>query len=272
MRVGREHEDSGIQRGRRGRGHARRRLALAALVATAALLVLPAAAGAATSPTPALISASPVPTPIAAGPPAGAGALIFSQNCSGCHGPTGGGAFGPPLSAAGFPSLVAAMVRQGGIQMPALPNGLKPSEVDAVSVYVAEHIADPISHTARQSEGGDLYRLYCGGCHSATGRGGAMTVGRNAPDIAQYPAAEALAAMFLGRGNMPVFAGSALDTRQQTSVALYVEALVKPASPGGHAIGLKGPVVEGMVAGVALLALILAGVWLSWGSGRERVD
>jgi ubiquinol-cytochrome c reductase cytochrome c subunit len=196
------------------------------------------------------------------------GASVFLQNCSGCHGPKGEGAFGPPLAPAGFASLVGPMVLQGGVQMPSFRDALSQEQIDAVAEYVATSLADPASHEAELGRGGDLYRLYCAGCHSATGRGGALTSGQNAPNIAQYPAAEALAAMILGRGQMPVFAGNTLDVTQQTSVGLYVEHLVEPASPGGAGLWYLGPVPEGLFGGIGLVILVLLAVWLAWKSRK----
>jgi len=247
-----------------------------------ALLVLagPAAAvAAAASPTPAVAapegsgSFTPAPSPASPVPasslPPGSGARVFAENCSGCHGPKGEGYVGPPLAAAGFASLVAPMVEQGGINMPPFGGVLSESDIDTVADYVSQELADPAAREAEVSPGGDLYRLYCAGCHSATGRGGALTRGNNAPNIAQYPPAEALAAMILGRGNMPAFAGNTFDVKQQTSVALYVEAVVHdPPSPGGNGLWYLGPVPEGAVGAVALLLLILLAVWLAWPSRK----
>ncbi len=61
--------------------------------------------------------------------------------------------------------------------------------------------------------------------------------------------------MILGRGNMPNFAGTTFDVRQQASVALYVQLLQKPPSPGGWGLGYIGPVTEGL-AGFAALGLL----------------
>jgi quinol---cytochrome-c reductase cytochrome c subunit len=142
---------------------------------------------------------------------------------------------------------------------------LSQQQIQLVASYVATVIADPATHTARSADGGQIFRLYCSGCHGATGRGGAMARGRNAPNIAHYPAAEALAAMILGRGNMPAFAGSTVDVRQQTAVGLYVyDAIDNPPSPGGHGLGYIGPVSEGAVAGLGLCVLVVVTVWLAW--------
>jgi ubiquinol-cytochrome c reductase cytochrome c subunit len=277
----------GLDRGANGR----RRATVMFIVGLSAFLLVgakPAASAPSASPaavpsasaTPAA-SASAAPsltaTPIAVQAPAGPGADIFAANCSGCHGVTGQGGVAvptlpfppPPLAAAGFASLVAPMVQQGGIQMPSFATQLTEAQIQAVAEYVSQEIADSAARTADASDGGQIYRLYCAGCHSTTGRGGAMARGGNAPDIAQYPAAEALAAMILGRGNMPVFAGHALDVRQQTSVALYVDVLVHAPSPGGAGLGYLGPVPEGAVGAAALLILIVIAVWLAWKSRKS---
>jgi ubiquinol-cytochrome c reductase cytochrome c subunit len=257
---------------------------LAALAAVPAGAALPAAAAAASAPplqtAPADVqspagsgSFSPAPTPEPAPSSTfapGTGGRVYAENCAGCHGPRGEGYVGPPLAPAGFASLVAPMVEQGGINMPPFGGVLSQDDVDAVAQYVAGELADPESHSAETPPGGDLFRLYCAGCHSATGSGGAMPVGNNAPNIRQYPAAEALAAMILGRGNMPAFAGNTFDVRQQTSVALHVQVLAPdPPSPGGHGLDYLGPVPEGAVGGVALFLLILVSVWLAWRSRKE---
>jgi ubiquinol-cytochrome c reductase cytochrome c subunit len=136
--------------------------------------------------------------------------------------------------------------------------------VGAVSDFVANELADPEARTAQVAPGGDLFRLYCSGCHSATGSGGAMPNLNNAPNIRQYPPAEAIAAMILGRGNMPSFAGNTFNVREQAAVALYVQVVDDPPSPGGAGLGYLGPVTEGAAGAVALLLLIIVAVWLAW--------
>jgi len=225
-----------------------------------AAAVSTASAGAATEAAPAS-SGSPVGQPVS-------GEAVYVQNCSGCHGVKGEGAFGPPLAPAGFAELVGPMVLQGGIEMPAFRDALTQDQIDAVAHYVATSVADPASHEAELGRGGELYRLYCSACHSATGRGGALTAGQNAPNIAQYPAAEALAAMILGRREMPVFAGNTFDVTQQTSVALYVDRLIEPESPGGAGLWYLGPVPEGLFGGIGLVILVVLAVWLAWKSRK----
>ncbi len=212
-------------------------------------------------------AATPQPVPSSTFAPGTAGRL-YADNCSGCHGAEGEGLVGPPLAAAAFASLVGPMVAEGGISMPPFAGVLSDQDVDAVSGFVASELSDPDARTAQVAPGGDLFRLYCSGCHSTTGSGGAMPSLNNAPNIRQYPPAEALAAMILGRGNMPSFAGNTFDVRQQAAVALYVQVLDDPPSPGGDGLWYLGPVTEGAAGAVALLFLILIAVWLAWPSRK----
>ena len=179
--------------------------------------------------------ASCLTAPVAQAADVVAGATVFADNCAGCHGPEGRGGVGPTLEPAGFASLVAVMVAQGGLDMPAFDPGLDEAQIDDVAAFVAQELSAPISRTADVTEGGELYRLYCAGCHSST-----------------------------GRGEMPAFAGNTLDVRQQTAVARYVEVLVEPPSPGGRGLGYFGPVPEGAVAALGLLVIIALAVWLAW--------
>ena len=251
-------EIGGSLRSGRGSAHGFAAFLVAAIVAVTALTFAPRVT-ASESP-----SAEPSPAVSASSSDLASGAVVFAGNCVGCHGRQGRGGVGPTLEPAGFASLVAAMVEQGGIDMPPFGQALDEAEIDAVAEFVSQVLADPVARTAKVAQGGEIYRLYCAGCHSATGRGGALTQGRNAPDISQYPAAQALAAMIRGRGNMPAFAGNTLDLRQQAAVALYVEVLVEPPSPGGRGLGYLGPVPEGAAAAGGLLVLIALAVWLAW--------
>jgi ubiquinol-cytochrome c reductase cytochrome c subunit len=249
----------------------RRWLALAAL---AAALLVPAVAfaddGMDMSPSP-----SPSPSAAAAGSPQPAaeeapvpGGQLYTANCAGCHGQEGEGQGEfPSLKAAAFADIVAEKVRVGGGAMPAFGGSL-PERIEAVSEYVAADIADPAAREATVSEGGDHYRLYCAGCHGATGRGGVLTDG-NAPSFEGMPAANSLSAMLQGPGQMPSFA-DALDTRAQAAVSRYVQVLVTPPSPGGDGLGYVGPVAEGLVAFAALLVIMLVAGWLSFGTGGTR--
>ena len=253
----------------RPRGGHRHCLTFVAFAVALLVAALVAAAASAATPTPSPASPSAAPLP-------GSGAALFAQNCSGCHGARGEGGYGPPLAADAFPSLVAGMVARGGampgagnLAMPPFRRQFSDAQIAAVASYVATSIADPAARAGNVNEGGDLYRLYCSGCHSATSRGGALSQGPNAPVLADFPAAMSIAATLYGPGNMPLFAPSVFDVRQQASVALYVQVLERPPSPGGHGLGWLGPVSEGFAALGGLLILLALTVWLAWGKSRQ---
>jgi ubiquinol-cytochrome c reductase cytochrome c subunit len=268
-----------------GKGRRLWRAGFAALpfagILVAVVLITTSGASAATSASPSPAGLTPSATPISTASPApisspssapDSGAGIFAANCAACHGPHGGGAsVGPSLRADAFDYIVAQKVDLGGQGMPPFSGLLSPDEINTVSTYVAQQIADPQARLATIAEGGVIYRLYCGGCHGAAGRGGAIGRGRNAPSYANRPAANALAAMLRGPFNMPVFSDT-LDVRQQAAVARYVYALKSPASPGGYGLGYAGPVAEGAIAAAGLLVLVLIAVWLAAGTGGNARD
>lgn len=199
-----------------------------------------------------------------------AGASVYDNNCASCHGPQGKGGVGPTLAAAAFPSMVAQKVLVGGGGMPAFGGKIPAADIGNVAAYVAQRLADPSATKATVADGSTIYLLYCGGCHGAAGRGGALVGGRNAPSLQGRPPANALAAMVIGPGNMPVFTGS-LDTRQQASVARYIQAAIThPAHPGGWGLGYIGPVAEGIASWLGLLVLVLIAVWLAHRGGAKR--
>ena len=156
--------------------------------------------------------------------------------------------------------------------MPSFEGRLSDADIDNVAADVAQELADPAATRAGVADGGVAYRLYCAGCHGATGRGGALIEGANAPSLHDIPAANALSAMIAGPGNMPVFTGT-LDIRQQTSVARYVQATITdPQAPGGYGLGFIGPVVEGIVSWIGVVVLIFIAIWLAWTRGGALRD
>jgi ubiquinol-cytochrome c reductase cytochrome c subunit len=198
---------------------------------------------------------------------------LFERNCGTCHGPDGKGGIAPSLEAAAFANIVEPKIREGGQGMPAFVDAPGARRIPVIVDYVVNHIATPEARLATVPEGGQLYRLYCSGCHGATARGGALSTGRNAPSLADTPAANALAAMIRGPKNMPVFAGAALNVRQQAAVSRYVNVLKEPPSPGGNGLGYLGPVTEGalgIILGLGLIVLI--SIWLGWRKEGDSVE
>ena len=103
-------------------------------------------------------------------------ASLYQTDCVPCHGAKGEGSdIAPSLNAAGSSALIEPKVTEGGGGMPVFSNLLTEQQIQAVSDYVAQNIADPTTHGATDGEGGDVWRLYCTPCHGSIGRGGALT-------------------------------------------------------------------------------------------------
>jgi alcohol dehydrogenase (cytochrome c) len=74
-----------------------------------------------------------------------AGAKVFADNCSGCHGATGhGGNGGPDLSkipSAADPAVVTKQVLNGGAGMPPFKGTLTPKQIRDVTAFVTQKVA-----------------------------------------------------------------------------------------------------------------------------------
>ncbi len=191
----------------------------------------------------------------------------YREDCAPCHGSNGEGSdIAPSLKAAGDSALIEPKVTEGGGGMPVFSDLLDEQQIQAVSDYVAQNVADPSTHGATDGEGSDVWRMYCTPCHGSTGRGGALTSSANAPTLGNDSGADALIDVQEGPGEMPVFSDT-LTYRQQTAVALYLQDVIaQPPSPGGWGLGYLGPVPEGFFA----LFLGLGGlvVFARWAQGH----
>lgn len=82
----------------------------------------------------------------AAGGDAEAGAAVFSENCSTCHGATGhGGGGGPDLTTMPLAQSEEGAIQQvtnGGGGMPAFAGTLSEEEIENVAAYVAQDITE----------------------------------------------------------------------------------------------------------------------------------
>ncbi len=195
--------------------------------------------------------------------PASPGALIFKENCAGCHGPDASGTeIGPTLKAVNDSSLVERVVRSGKGPMPSFAARLSGAEIGAVAEYIASTSTISLAG-GTLSRGGSLYRLDCAGCHGATGRGGALvSVGLNAPALTGFSPAEVATAIIFGPGPMPSFSKAIVDQHDLASLVDFVETLKEPDHPGGQPLGYRGPVTEALAGAGALAVLLLVTVWI----------
>jgi ubiquinol-cytochrome c reductase cytochrome c subunit len=114
------------------------------------------------------------------------------------------------------------------------------------------------------ARGGELFRLNCASCHNFTGRGGALSSGKYAPDLDPATEMDIYTAMLTGPQNMPKFSDRQLAPEEKEDIIAYVESVTNGNNnPGGNALGGVGPVSEGLVAFiVGIAAMIGFAMWL----------
>ncbi len=156
-------------------------------------------------------------TPGSPPPPPPSGATVFSGNCAGCHGASGGNLVGRNIAT----SRISAVVNGGTPGMPGFATKLSTAEVDAVVAYVAGKTAAGSTTTTAAasgstvSNGAALFSSNCAGCHGSSG-GNLAGHSLSDTDLASVVAN--------GRGSMPAF-GSELDTRQIDAVVSFLSSL-----------------------------------------------
>jgi len=202
------------------------------------------------------------------------GRELFVTGCAQCHGADGGGTDqGPSLvgvgaASADFQLTTGRMPDTDPDRQPvSKPPAYEPDEIDALVAYVASlgdgpPIPDVDDPPGRLTEGGELYLLNCAACHSAAGNGGALSSGRTAPDLHGATRVQTAEAIRTGPGPMPIFGPDTLTDRQVNSIVEYVRYLDDPEDPGGLSLGRVGPITEGLVALLGLVALAFACRWI----------
>ncbi|WP_232662247.1 cytochrome bc1 complex diheme cytochrome c subunit [Pseudonocardia sp. TRM90224] len=114
------------------------------------------------------------------------------------------------------------------------------------------------------ARGGELFRLNCASCHSATGRGNALSSGKYAPTLDPATETDIYTAMLTGPQNMPKFSDRQLTPEEKKDIIAYVKSVTNGNNnPGGNPLGGVGPVSEGLVVFIVGLAgLIGVTLWL----------
>jgi len=212
------------------------------------------------------------------------GKQLFDTSCVTCHGANLQGVpdRGPSLIGVGE-AAVYFQVSSG--RMPAVRGEAQAqrkdpifdeSQVDALGAYVEANGGGPI--VARNPDGslamtslrgddlgrgGDLFRLNCSSCHNFTGKGGALSSGKFAPDLQPANEQQILAAMRTGPQNMPKFSDRQLSFDAKKDIIAYVKNATETPSQGGNGLGGFGPAPEGMAAWiVGMVAVIGAALWI----------
>ncbi len=212
------------------------------------------------------------------------GKQLFDTSCVSCHGANLQGVpdHGPSLIGVGD-AAVYFQVSTG--RMPAVRSEAQAprkhpifdeSQIDAIGAYVQANGGGPTVERNPDGSlamgslrgddlgrGGDLFRLNCSSCHNFTGKGGALSSGKYAPDLGSTNEQQILAAMRTGPQNMPKFSDRQLSLDAKKDIIGYVKAVSTERQPGGYGLGGFGPAPEGMAAWIiGMVAAIGLALWI----------
>ena len=212
------------------------------------------------------------------------GKQLFDTSCISCHGANLQGleGRGPSLIGVGEASVYFQMTTgrmpavRGEAQAPRKYALFDDNQIDAIGAYVQAHGGGPsvlrnadgsIAQASLRGDnlgrGGDLFRLNCASCHNFTGKGGALSSGKYAPDLAPSNEQQILTAMLTGPQNMPRFSDRQITMEEKKDIIAYVRTVSEEHNPGGSPLGGFGPGPEGMVMWiVGMVAAIGAAMWI----------
>lgn len=212
------------------------------------------------------------------------GQQLYDTSCVSCHGVNLQGVAdrGPSLIGVGEAAVYFQVstgrmpAMRGEAQAPQKPRQFDEAQTDALGAYIQANGGGPVvprdenGEIASQSligndvaRGGDLFRLNCASCHNFTGKGGALSSGKYAPDLGTANEAQIYTAMLTGPQNMPKFSDRQLSPEEKRDIVAYVREAAETPTPGGLGLGGFGPTSEGMVAWiVGMVAIIAAALWI----------
>jgi len=208
------------------------------------------------------------------------GEQLYNNTCLSCHGTALDGVKdrGPSLIGVGEAAVYfqvstgrMPMARQEA-QAQRKPVKFTPEEIDALGAFIQSKGGGPQApeesgQALRGDEparGGELFRLNCAACHNFTGRGGALSSGKFAPELDGVTEEQLYTAMLTGPQNMPKFSDRQLSPEEKKDIVAYVKSVSDGNNdPGGNGLGGVGPASEGVIAFiVGIAALIGATLWI----------
>ncbi|ALV36181.1 c-type cytochrome [Streptomyces sp. CdTB01] len=216
------------------------------------------------------------------------GKKLYSVGCATCHGTGGQGTTdGPSLVGVGAAAVDFQVgtgrmpAQQPGAQIPKKKVIYTQAEIDQLAAYISSLGAGPSVPTKAQygpdgadiAKGGELFRTNCAQCHNFTGKGGALTHGKYAPNLEGVAPKHIYEAMQTGPQNMPSFPDTTLSEQNKKDIIAYLNAVNgdDTESPGGLELGGLGPVSEGLFAWIfGLGALIAVAVWVAARTAKAK--
>ncbi|MBL1066729.1 c-type cytochrome [Streptomyces sp. 7-21] len=216
------------------------------------------------------------------------GERLYEVGCSSCHGTDGqGSSDGPSLVGVGAAAVDFQVgtgrmpMQQPGPQAPRKPKVYTQAEIDQLAAYIASlgpgpSVPEESSYDPAQGDaarGGELFRTNCSQCHNFTGSGGALTNGKEAPDLEDVDPRYIYEAMLTGPQNMPSFPEGTLGEQDKRDIIAWLDAVNTSESPnpGGFTLGGYGPVGEGLFAwtfGIGIL--VAAAVWIGARTAKAK--
>ena len=212
------------------------------------------------------------------------GKQLFDTSCVTCHGANLQGVTdrGPSLIGVGEAAVYFQVstgrmpAMRGEAQAPQKPPQFDEAQIDALGAYVQANGGGPVvprtdnGQVASESligdnvaRGGDLFRLNCASCHNFTGKGGALSSGKYAPELTNAEPAQIYTAMLTGPQNMPKFSDRQLSPEEKRDIVAYVREATATPNPGGYGLGGFGPAPEGMAAWIiGMVAVIGIAMWI----------
>jgi len=212
------------------------------------------------------------------------GKQLFDTSCVTCHGANlqGVPGRGPSLIGVGEAAVYFQVSTgrmpavRGEAQAPRKDPIFDEAQIEALGAYVQANgggptlVREPDGSLAQESlrgkdlgRGGDLFRLNCASCHNFTGKGGALSSGKYAPDLGPANEQQILAAMLSGPQNMPKFSDRQLSPDAKKDIIAYVKTVTEERQPGGYGLGGFGPAPEGMAMWIiGMVAVIGVALWI----------
>jgi ubiquinol-cytochrome c reductase cytochrome c subunit len=200
-----------------------------------------------------------------------AGRSLYEERCATCHGDSAEGTEqGPSIVGLGaaaydFQLSTGRMPLEQPTDQPIRRRPvLSRGQIDAIIVYLESiapggpGIPDVRPDEGDLSEGEEIYRLDCAPCHGVSGNGGAVGP-RTAPNVRDATPTQVGEAVRTGPTTMPVFGEGTVSDEELNSLARYIQYLRDPLDRGGAGLNHVGPLIEGFVAlliGLGVLVVV----------------